>query len=53
MTKDQAERRADQLRKSNRDDSVKFEVEPEREGAKRFVIRSYRNKRPTGSVWYI
>jgi len=53
MTRTMAQRRADQLRNSNRDPSVKYEVEPLHEGSRKYVIRSYRNDKPTGSVWHI
>lgn len=53
MTKDQAQRRADRLRQDIRDPAIKVCVEPEREGSRKYVIRSYRNGQPTGSVWHV
>jgi hypothetical protein len=53
MNKHDAQRRADQLRQSNRDPAVKFIVEPETEGARRHVVRKYRNNHPTGATYYV
>ena len=55
MTKTMADRKADQLRNGTfgLDPAVTFEVELEREGGRKYVVRQYRNGHRTGSVWYI
>lgn len=53
MNKNEAQRRADKLRQDIRDPAIKMEVEPEREGSRKYVVRSYRNGHPTGSVWHV
>lgn len=53
MNKQEAERRAERLRGSNRDRSVTYQAEPEHVGGNKYVVRKFRHDHPTGTVFYI